>query len=60
MRIYIHRHADVAMAQQFLYNFRMNPHTEQNSGSTMPQIMKAQSEVSQLLLRRGSIWTNCT
>src|SRR5579884_454969 len=40
VRISIQRHADVAMAQNFLHDLWMHPHTEQDGCRTMPQVVK--------------------
>ncbi len=32
MTVDIHCHADLVMPEEFLYNFRMNAHTQQNGG----------------------------
>src|SRR2546430_17278318 len=41
MRVNVHRHADLTMAQKFLYYLGMHAHTEEQCCSAMPEIVEA-------------------
>ena len=40
MGVHIHRHADLRVAQQLLYNFRMDTKAQEKCRRTMPQIVE--------------------
>ena len=41
MRIRVHRHADIAMPEQFLHDLGVYAHTQQNGRCTVAQVMEA-------------------